>query len=495
MKTIWKENKLSRAEGKEQGSSLWVQEEYRYPSLSDKENRKPARKELQDEISVDIAVIGAGMAGILTAYLLQEQGLSVAVLELREAGSGMTKNTSAKITSQHGLIYHKLIADKGEEYARKYGEANEQAVRMYQELVDRLKIECDFERRPNYIYSRKNEESIRQEVKAAKKLGLPAQYIAETSLPFPVRAAVRFENQAQFHPLRFLDGVAEKLTVYEHTGVTELYDNGVLVTERGRVNAKSVIIATHYPFINIPGFYFLKLHQERSYLSAVGHCDSLKYGRLDGMYLDAEPQGFSLRNYKDYLIFGCGNHRTGKYKPEDEYTRLRRELRHWYPEGGIQYIWSNQDCMTPDAVPYIGKYSARTPKFYVAAGFNQWGMTGSMVSAILIRDLIIGKKNRYQMVFHPRRLMLSGSTKLLKDAGVNTIGLLSEYMKLPHDKLKDIGIGKAGVINQDGQRIGVYRESEEKYYFISTKCPHLGCSLEWNQNELTWGLSLSWLPI
>jgi glycine/D-amino acid oxidase-like deaminating enzyme/nitrite reductase/ring-hydroxylating ferredoxin subunit len=486
METIWRENGSFSGKGKERGASLWEQEQYRYQSLPEGEPKKPDRPKLQQDITVDVAVIGAGMAGVLTAYLLQEQGLSVAILEWNEAGSGMTKNTTAKVTSQHGLIYHKLSTYKGEKLARQYGAANQAAIDQYEELIHKLNIECDFERMPNYIYSKENEKLIRQEVAAARRLGLPAQFTKETALPFPVKGAVRFEHQAQFHPLKFLDALARKLTIYEHTRVTEIRSSGILITEQGSVKAKSIVVATHYPFINAPGFYFLRMHQERYYLSAIEHCDRLKNGRLDGMYLDADPQGYSLRNYQDYLIFGCTNHRTGEYQPKDAYAKIEEGIRRYYPEAKIKYTWSNQDCMTPDSVPYIGRYSVNTPNIYVATGFNQWGMTGSMVAAMIIRDMILGKKNENKEVFTPRRLMLSGTGKWLKDVGIITGSLLSEHLRIPHDKLKDIGIGKAGVINQNGQRVGVYREAEDRYYFISTKCPHLGCSLEWNQNELTW---------
>jgi hypothetical protein len=222
------------------------------------------------------------------------------------------------------------------------------------------------------------------------------------------------------------------------------------------------VIATHYPFINVPGYYFLKMHQERYYLSAIENCDSLKYGRLDGMYLDADPQGYSLRNYKNYLIFGCTNHRTGEYKPKDAYTKIDAGVKRWYPDAKIKYFWSNQDCMTPDSIPYIGKYSVITPNIYVATGFNQWGMSGSMVSAMIISDMILGRRNDYHKVFSPTRLMFSGSSKMIKDTGIITNSLLAEYMKAPHDKLDDIGVGEAGVslVQEDGSRGGSVAQPE-----------------------------------
>ncbi len=487
MAILWKENGTFEESGTERGESLWVQKQYRYAMQPDGEYReRTAKPPLTEDINTEVAVIGAGLAGVLTAYLLQKQGIQTVVLECKEAGSGMTKNTTAKITSQHGLIYRKLMMYKGEERAWEYAMANQQAIEMYEEMIKELQIDCDYEILPSYIYALDDEFKIKQEVEAANKLGLSATFTKETTLPFQVKAAIRFDHQAQFHPLKFLDAVAEKLTIYENTRVTEIHKDGLVKTDKGSVKAKKVVIATHYPFINVPGYYFFKLHQERYYLSAIEGGDADSRTHMDGMYLDADPDGFSLRNYKELLIFGGTTHRTGEYQPASAYVKLEKNIRKYYPEAKIRHIWSNQDCMTPDTIPYIGTYSLQTPNIYVATGFNKWGMTSAMVSAMIIGEMIAGRKHDYQKVFNPRRLMLSGSRAFLKDAAIITISLLSEYLKIPHDKLKDIEKGKAGVIRYDGQRVGVYRDEDDKYYFVTTKCPHLGCKLEWNQNEMTW---------
>lgn len=483
METIWKENGTFEDSSKERGESLWFQPQYRYRDEDSSQN-KASRPTLQADIKTEVAVIGAGLAGVLTAYLLQQKGISTVVLECNEAGSGKTMNTTAKITSQHGLIYRKLMMYKGEERTWEYAMANQHAIEKFEEIINELQIDCDYQILPNYIFTMDNELRLKQEVEAARKVGLPAVLTKETALPFSVKAAVRFDNQSQFHPLKFLDTVANELTIYEHTRVTEVHNDGLIKTDKGSVRAKSIVIATHYPFINVPGYYFFRLHQERHYLTVLEGTKNKTH--LDGMYLDADPDGFTFRNYQDYLLLGTGNHRTGKYKPVDAYAKIEDAARKWYPDASIKHTWSNQDCITPDSIPYIGRYSVNTPNIYVATGFNKWGMTSSMVAAFIIRDMIRGNENTYQKVFNPRRMMLSGSRKLLKDAAITTISLLSEHLKIPHDKISDIKHGEAGVVKYKGQRIGVYRNQEDKYYFVTTKCPHLGCGLEWNQNELTW---------
>jgi glycine/D-amino acid oxidase-like deaminating enzyme/nitrite reductase/ring-hydroxylating ferredoxin subunit len=486
MGILWKENGTFKEEGMERGESLWIQRQYLDNGIeAGKSNSEILRPALKNDISTEVAVIGGGLAGVLIACFLQQRGIPVVVLECRKTGGGITKNTTAKITSQHSLIYKKLITYKGEQRAWEYARANQLAIDKYDELINELNIDCDFEVLPNYIYTLEDEQKIRQEVEAALKLGLPATFTRETTLPFKVKAAIRFDKQAQFHPLKFLDKVADTLKIYEDTRVTQINKNGLIITDQGSVKAKKVVIATHYPFINVPGYYFIRLHQERSYLVALEGCGKAK-DDFYGMYLDADQDGFTFRKYKDYMILGGGYHRTGQYQPLNSYAKIERAARRWYPNSSIKYTWSNQDCMTPDSVPYIGRYSVRTPNIYVATGFNKWGMTSSMVSAMIISDMITGKENEYRKVFTPRRLMLSGSRVFIKDAAIITISLLSEHLKIPHDRLKDIERGKAGVIRHDGQRVGVYRDHEDKYYFVTTKCPHLGCKLEWNQNEMTW---------
>jgi glycine/D-amino acid oxidase-like deaminating enzyme/nitrite reductase/ring-hydroxylating ferredoxin subunit len=463
---------------------LWVQKQYRFEDQQGREREE--RPCLQGEIGTEVAVIGGGLAGILTAYLLKERGVSAVVLECKEVGSGITKNTTAKITSQHNLIYHKLMMYKGEERAREYAAANQKALEKFEEVINKLNIDCDFQILPNYIFTLDNDTRIKQEVDAARKLGLPAVMTRETTLPFQVKAAVRFDHQAQFHPLKFLDVIAKEVTVYEHTRVKEVLTEGRIVTDSGSVRAKAIVIATHYPFINVPGYYFFRMHQERQYVAALEGEDIEKKAKLDGMYLDADSDGFSFRNYKNYLILGSGNHRSGKYKPLNAYAKIEQAGKLWYPNANIKYTWSNQDCMTPDSIPYIGRYSVNIPNLYVATGFNKWGMTSSMAAAMIISDMITKRANDFHEVFNPRRLMLSGSGKFLKDAAIITKSLLSEHLKISRDRVRDIAPGKAGIVIKDGQKMGVYRDYDDKYYFISTKCPHLGCSLEWNQNELTW---------
>ena len=270
----------------------------------------PSRSALEGEHSTEVAVVGGGMAGVLTAWFLRQRGAKVLLLEADRLAGGQTRNTTAKITAQHGMIYERLSEQKGELAARQYASANQRAVEAYRRLVRERKIPCEWEDCPAFLYSTQEEDPVRQEAHTAARLGLECSFTVETELPFPVKGAARLEGQARFHPLRFLGALAEELEVFEHSRVIAA-EGGALRTERGRVKAEQVVFTTHYPFINVPGLYFLRMHQERSYVLALRGA-----ARLKGMYYGTDPDGVSLRPCGDLLLLGGGKHRTGETPPE-----------------------------------------------------------------------------------------------------------------------------------------------------------------------------------
>lgn len=404
-------------------------------SIWSKTSHIPSFKKLESDLNTDVLIIGGGIAGILCAYFLKEAGLNYILVEGSTICSGITKNTTAKITSQHGLIFHKLISNIGLEKAEMYLRANEDAIKKYRELS--RNIDCDFEEKNAYVYSRNNKEKIEKEIDALNKLGFNAEFEDKLSLPFEVEGAVKFKNQAQFDPLKFIQHISKDLNIYENTFVKGIEGN-VAICDNGKVSAKKIIVTTHFPFINTHGSYFLKMYQHRSYVIALEGAP-----HVDGMYLDDNEKGLSFRNYKDFLLIGGGSHRTGKeggnWNELHEFARLN------YPEAKERYAWATQDCMTLDGLPYIGQYSARTPNLYVATGFNKWGMTSAMVSAMILTDMVKGKTNEYEKVFSPSRSILKA--QLLVNGFEAIVNLLN---------------------------------------FSTKRCPHLGCGLKWNNAEHTW---------
>ena len=395
----------------------------------------PNFDKLQKDIRTDVLIIGGGITGLLCAYQLHQAGVNYVLVEADRICSGITKNTTAKITSQHGLIYHKLIQRFGVEKARMYLDANEAALREYRRLCK--SIECSFESKNSYVYSPDKSHKIAKELNALQKLGFHAEYEHNLPLPFPVVGAVKFKHQAQFNPLKFLSEIAKGLNIYEHTKVQQLAPN-LAITGHGKITAKKIIVTTHFPFLNKHGSYFLKMYQHRSYVIAYKNAPN-----VDGMYVDESLKGLSFRNYKNMLLIGGGDHRTGKHG--GNWQELSAFAGVHYSNAKEVYRWATQDCMTLDEVPYIGHYSKNTPSLYVATGFNKWGMTSAMVSAMILRDMVLEKENPYAPVFSPSRSILR--PQLIVNAFEATTNLLTPTTK---------------------------------------RCPHLGCALKWNPTEHSW---------
>ncbi|ELC8453398.1 FAD-dependent oxidoreductase [Clostridium perfringens] len=439
------------------------------------------REALNKDIKTDVLVIGAGIAGILTAYMLKQKGRDVVLIDAAEIASGNTKNTTAKITSQHDLIYSKLITEFGEEKARQYAKANELAIKKYKEIIEDKRIECDFEEKPAYVYSLNEVDVLKEEVEAAKKLGIDAEFVQEVNLPFKINGAVKFNNQAQFNPLKFLKGISNELVIYENTRALEIKEN-LVVTSGGNITANNIVVATHYPIMNAPGYYFMKMHQERSYVLALENTSE-----IDGMYIELNKEGYSFRTYNNLLLLGGISHRTGENEEGGSYDELRKVAKRLYPKAKEKYYWSAQDCMTIDGIPYIGRYSSETPNIYVATGFNKWGMTSSMVSAMIISDMILEKENDFSEIFSPRRFDLSLSINNIANDLIETAkNFIAQKVSIPSSEIEHIKNGHGGIIEYNGEKVGVYKNKEGKEFFVSTKCTHLGCQLSWNSDELTW---------
>ncbi len=395
----------------------------------------PEFEELKKDIKTDILVIGGGMAGILCAYMLDQAGLDYVLVEAKTICSGITKNTTAKITSQHGLIYDKLIRKFGTEKAEMYLKANEAALEKYRSISQN--INCGFEVKDAFVYSLDDVKKIENELSALQQIGFNAAFEKDLPLPFSVAGAVKFKDQAQFNPLQFISAICAKLKIYEHTKVREMVGN-TAITEKGKITAQKIIVATHFPFINKHGSYFLKMYQHRSYVIAFENAPD-----VNGMYVDEAEKGMSFRNYENLLLVGGGDHRTGK--TGGNWRELSDFAARSYPAAREKYRWATQDCMSLDGVPYIGHYSKQTPTLYVATGFNKWGMTTSMVSAMILTDLVQEKENPYSAVFSPSRTIIRPQLAVNAFEAVTNLLTISEK-----------------------------------------RCPHLGCALKWNEHERSW---------
>ena len=440
----------------------------------------PPRKALDHDLETDVAVIGAGMAGVLTAWFLQQRGVRVVVLEANRVGSGQTQNTTAKITLQHSLTYQKLTEDFGPQRAAQYARANRQAIRDYWAIAKRLKISCQLEEVPAYLYTRYNPQVLEEEAQAAQDLGIAATLVRKTCLPFPVEAALCFPHQAQFHPLQFLRAVAEPLTIYERTLVRTVEEHTIF-TGQATVTANHIVFASHFPFVNFPGLYFARIHQERSYVLALSHAQ-----KLDGIYYGMDTDGLSFRNVGDLLLLGGSGHRTGENSKGGRYDHLRSAAGKFWPNCFEVTRWSAQDGVTLDGVPYIGTYARSRPYWYVATGFRKWGMTGSMTAARLLADQITGKHNDNAEVFSPQRFSTAALPTLLRDSGQSCKGISRQWLHIPDETAESLPRGHGGIVTVNGEKAGVYKDEVDRIYVVSPRCPHLGCQLEWNPDEKSW---------
>lgn len=403
-------------------------------SLWSENTKLPEFPELEGKENTDVLIIGGGLAGLLCARFLEDAGVNYILLEANTICGGVTRNTTAKITLLHGLLCSQLTENRGKEDTRLYYEANCRAIEQYAKMCQ--SIDCGFERQDAYVFSQDDRHAVDREAEALCAVGVEADTVTDLLLPFPA-TAVRVKNQAQFHPLRFAASIAGNLNIREHSRVVKIIGNAAH-TRKGSVTARKIIVATHFPFINRHGGYFLKQYQSRSYVVALENAP-----RIEGMYLEADPLGISLRQYGEYLLLGDIGHRTGS--PSGGWKSLEEKAHNLFPGATIAYRWAAQDCMTLDSVPYIGNYSALTPDMYVATGFNKWGMTSSMVAAQLLTDLITGRENKFEKVFSPSRSMLC------PQLAVNAAHSVKNLVRL-------------------------YRP----------RCSHLGCALKWNPHEHTW---------
>ena len=441
----------------------------------------PAFPPLRGPLAAEAAVVGGGLCGLLTAFALQEAGLETVVLEAERILSGASEGTTAKITAQHGLIYDRLLSQRGEAFARGYAQAQQHALARYAALVRTLDIACQFERKPAFLYATAPSPALERECAACERLGLPVSLTGAAALPFEAAQALRMEDQAQFHPLRFGKALARRLTVYEHTRVTGVHA-GLLRTERGEVRARHIVLCTHFPIRNVPGLYFARMHQARSYVLALDGAPD-----VGGMWRDASDGGYSLRNAGGLLLLGGAGHRTGRHPVSSSFRLLRDAARTWYPDARETARWSAQDCMTPDGVPYIGRYAESTPDWYVATGYNKWGMSSSMVAACRISDWIAGDAPYAPGIFDPRRFNADTAVEVLQTGGQALKGLGLQYLTVPETQVGELPEGHGGVVSTETEeKVGVYREPGGCLHAVGTRCPHMGCQVAWNPDEKSW---------
>ena len=448
------------------------------------------------DMRCDVAIVGAGLTGITTALLLGKAGMDVIVLEADTVGSGTSGRTTAKISLQHGLCYQSLTQHRAECYTK----ANAAGAALISSLIEEHGIACDYEKQPAYVYTLEDNQisRIEKEMAAYEKLGLPGRITTQTDLPFKVKSAIIMDDQAQFHPLKYLYALAQAAStmgvrIYEHSrvlGMDRGEDSCELHTPNGHLTANTVVLATNYPLIEFPGHFFLRLHQERSYIISAD-ADNTK---VTGMYISAEDPVHSVRMHtsgdKKQLLLGGFGHRTGKEdNVGDSYHHLKDFLHADFKQASPtpSYEWSAQDCQPLDNMPYVGAAHAEAPRVYVATGFDKWGMTNSAAAAAMITDSIAGTTRvdkEAAAAFSPLRFKPGASAlELAKQAGEVLSAFTVGYVGLPVGSYDDVRPGEGAVMRIAGDAQAVYRDESGKLYAYQGNCTHLRCPLEFNAVE------------
>lgn len=458
----------------------------------------PNFEQLKTDLKVDVAIVGGGIVGITSAYLLKQSGLKVAVLEAERILHGTTGHTTAKITAQHDLIYQTILAKMGQENAQQYADANQAAIGIIDSIIRQNNIECDFSWQPAYVYTQeeKEVEKIQEEAGVAMKLGLAATYLEEIPLPIKVKAALRFDNQAQFHPLKYLLALANQIPgngsfLLEHTKAVDLLTGGspAVLTDTGyRVTAPNIILATHYPFHDGNGMYFTRIYPVRSYVLGITAEDPFP----GGMFISSEEPGRSFRAQpmdggNELILVGGEHHKTGQGGDTGgHYKNLKETADRMFRVREVVTRWSAQDYTSMDQVPYVGTLTSKTPGVYVATGFRKWGMTNGTAAAVMLQDAILGKDNEWAPVFAPSRFTPSASAGKFVSENANVVKELVQSKLAGKEDNADIRQGEARVVEADGKKCGAYRDFQGNLHVVDTTCTHLGCEVQWNSAEHSW---------
>ena len=448
---------------------------------------------LSADVSVDVAVVGGGIAGLTTALLLKQMGKTVALLEGSRIVEGVSAYTTAKVTSLHTLIYADLLHERGEATARNYGAANQAALARIARFIDDLAIDCDFARVPAYTYTLSADETtrIQREVEAAQSVGLPAHFVTETPLPLPVAAAVRFDNQARFHPRKYLLALAQQIPgdgsyLFEQTHAHTIDEDDAcrVVTPHGTVTAHDVVIATHFPFKD-DALYFARMTPHFSYLMAM----TLDEPVPEGVFINTDASRTLRRHVTDgqeYLLVGGEGHITGQGgDTKARYDRIEAWAREHFAVRAVQQRWATEDYHTPDHIPYIGLATPLTKHVYVATGFKGWGMTSGTLAGLLLSDLITGRDNPWAELFSPNRVKLSNLSTLAQQ----NLGVAAEYAKGLVSSGADTSPETPGtgcLVNGPDGREAQFRDADGVLHRLSPVCPHMGCLVNWNDAEETW---------
>jgi glycine/D-amino acid oxidase-like deaminating enzyme/nitrite reductase/ring-hydroxylating ferredoxin subunit len=458
---------------------------------------QPELSRLEGQVRAEVAVLGGGIVGMTTALLLGEEGVDVVLVEAAGLARGVTGHTTAKVTSQHGMIYSRLRSTFGADGARTYAAANQAGLAWIADRVERDGIDCDFRRQPSYLYLSEGADraKLEKEAEAAVEAGLPAALVETTPLPYPVEAAVRFDNQAEFHVRKYLLALVERIgrtgcRIFDGSRALDVTEGAPckVTTADGEVSADRVVIATHYPFLD-RSLAFARVHPTRSYAIV---CD-IASDPPPGMYINGNSPTRSLRavplDGRELLLVSGEGHRTGEGgDTQERYRALERFARQHWEVRSIDYRWSTQDNVTIDGVPYVGRLTPRTDRLFMATGFAKWGMSAGAAAGLLLSDLLLGRDSPWASLYDPNRFKpLAAGPKLLEEnarVGLHFFG--DRLRKRGRRAIEELAPGEGDIVRHRGEKVAGHRRDDGTLVAVSARCTHLGCQLNWNTAERSW---------
>ena len=466
--------------------SLWLAEaEPGYPAL-----------EGDADAVVDAVVVGAGITGATTAFLLAEAGASVALLDSSRVAHGATGYTTAKLTVGHNIVYRTLVDSYGEEVARRFARSNGEAI----ERVAGHALDCDFERATNYVYAERPESvpELEEEAEAARAAGVAAELTTVTDLPYPVAAALRVDGQAQFHPWKYVAGLVRLVAerggrVFELTRATHVAkgDPCVVTTPRGRVRGRHVVLATQLPFLD-RGLFFARAHPVKSYAVAAPVPDDVA---PRGMYISCDAPTRSVRSAPGpdgarFVIVGGEGHKPGvDPATEERYARLEDFLAERFGGAQAEYRWSTHDYVPVDHLPYIGRLRGGDPRILVATGFAKWGMTKGTLAASILADAVLGRPNEYAELYDATRANARRSALAFarENAGVGLRFFRDRVRSRPaREEVERLAPGEGTIVRAGVGQYAVHRDEAGVLHVLSARCTHLGCIVGWNPADRAW---------
>lgn len=457
------------------------------------------RPPLSAHAETDVCVVGAGIAGLSTAFELRRAGARVVVLEADRVASGVTGHTTAKVSALQGTVYTELRRSFGASGARTYAAAQQAALARIAELVAQLSIDCDFRRRDAYTYAESDDgaEAVAEEASAAQSAGLAAELVTATPLPYDVRRAVRLRDQAEFDARAYCLGLARAFVeeggeLYERTraiGVSERGGPLVRTSSGHEVRAGHIVVASHFPFLD-RGLFFPRLTEKRSYVIAVRPTGPVP----EGMFINAEQPTRSVRaaprDGEELLLVGGEGHTAGEEGETtgDRYRTLAAFAAERFGATEVTHRWSAQDPSPADGLPYIGSLTPFSKRLHVATGFRKWGMANGAAAGAILSDRIVGRSNRFAALFDPNRFTPLRSSKSVADEVIKDARhFVGDRLRGAQAKsIDEVEPGAGLLVEHDGELVAVHRDDDGAVHAVSPTCTHLGCRVAWNAGERSW---------